>query len=243
MDEMNFSYGVIAAVGVLVAISIGFILMDPDSVIEPRAVIAEDNSVACTMQWEPMCGADGVTYGNSCMLDASDTELDYEGECEIEIISVNSHIMPKTATVGDVLLVEVEFRDDDNTIIDHVNYDIFATQDDDIILSDSGSHRHPGMHPIHETSILSESPVEITVTIQGLGHGDEITEPKGVETVMTIAPDAMMGEVVLASPTVMALPENHSVDTAEGSGAPGCEKTDECFLPYSIDVKVGDTVT
>ena len=69
---MNFSYGVIAAVGILVAISIGFISMDPQSVIEPRVVSTDESPVACTMQWEPMCGADGVTYGNSCMFDASD---------------------------------------------------------------------------------------------------------------------------------------------------------------------------
>ena len=140
---MNFSYGVIAAVGVLVAISIGFISMDPQSVIEPRVVSTEESTVACTMQWEPMCGADGMTYGNSCMLDASDAELDYEGECVAEVMTINSHIMPKTATSGNVLLVEVEFRDDDKKIIDHVNYDIFAVQDEETILSDPGSHRHP----------------------------------------------------------------------------------------------------
>ncbi len=240
---MNFSYGVIVAVGILAAISIGFISMDPQSVIEPRVVSTNENPVACTMQWEPMCGADGVTYGNSCMLAASDAELDHEGECVAEVIIVNSHIMPKTATAGNILLIEVEFRDDDKKIIDHVNYDIFATQDEDTILSDPSSHRHPGMHPIHETSVLSESPFEIIVVLQGLGHGDEITEPKGIETMMTITPEAMVEPVVSVSPMTVAMPENHSVDTAEGSGAPGCEETDECFLPYSLDIKVGDTVT
>lgn len=240
---MNFSYGVIAAVGILVAISIGFISMDPQGVIEPRAVSTEEGPVACTMQWEPMCGADGVTYGNSCMLDASDAKLDHEGECMAEIITVNSHIMPKTAIVGSVLLVEVEFRDDGKKIIDHVNYDIFATQDNDTILSDLESHRHPGMHSIHETEILSESPVEIKVILQGLGHGDEITEPRGIETMMTITPEVVVEVSVAASSTLMTLPENHTVDTAEGSGAPGCDETNECYLPYSLDVRIGDTVT
>ena len=33
---MNFSYGIIGIVGVLAAISIGFIAMDPTDIIEPR---------------------------------------------------------------------------------------------------------------------------------------------------------------------------------------------------------------
>ena len=242
---MNFSYGVIAAVGILVAISIGFISMDPDSILEPRMEVSQDSPVACTMQWEPMCGVDGVTYGNLCMMNASGAELDYEGECEI--LSVNSHIMPETATAGEVLLVEVEFRDDDDKIVDHVNYDIFATQDGETILSDPDSHRHPGLHPVHETSVLSESSVEISVVVQGLGHGDAITEPKGIETMMTITPEVMEEdkdvEVASTSTLAVTMPENHLVDTAEGSGSPGCEETDECYLPYSLEIRVGDTVT
>jgi len=38
VDEMNFSYGIIGLVGVLAAISIGFISMDPGDIIEPRIV-------------------------------------------------------------------------------------------------------------------------------------------------------------------------------------------------------------
>ena len=76
---MNFSYGIIAIVGVLVAISIGFISMSPDDVPQPR--VMDESPVACTMQWDPMCGVDGETYGNSCMLDASNVKLDHKGEC------------------------------------------------------------------------------------------------------------------------------------------------------------------
>ena len=247
---MNFSVGIIAIVGILVAISIGFIAMNPDDVIQPRMVSVEEKPTACTMEWSPMCGVDGETYGNLCMLKAAGVKLDHDGECSIDIplvkpepiqISVNSYIMPKTAIVGESLIIEVEFRDDEKNIVDHVNYDIFVTQDGTAILSEPDSHRHPGMHPIHETSVLGESEVEIKVIIQGIGHGDEITEPKGIETIITVSPEFSLEP----EPTMTALPMAtgiHTVNIAEGSGTPGCEETLECYLPYSITISVGDTV-
>jgi len=241
VDDVNLEHGIIVAVGILVAISIGFIAMNPDDIIQPRIVSVEEKSTPCTLDYAPVCGIDGVTYGNLCMLDASDVKLDHDGECIFESepdkeISVNSHIMPKTAIVGDVLLVEVEFRDDDGNIVDHVNYDITAMQDGTEILSDIASHRHPGKHPVHETNVLSASPVEIKVVIQGLGHGDDITEPKGIVTTMTVVPEpAPELSLPMSSGT-------HTVNIAEGSGTPGCEETNECFLPNPITISVGDTV-
>lgn len=38
-------------------------------------------------------------------------------------------------------------------------------------------------------------------------------------------------------------PQTYIVSIAEGSGVPGCELTDECYLPYSLEVGVGDTVS
>jgi len=239
---MNFSYGIIAIVGVLVAISLGFIAISPDDIPEPRITTIDEKPTVCTMQWEPMCGVDGETYGNLCMLDAADIKLDREGECVIiqsELVepSVNSHIMHKAAIVGDVLLIEVEFRDDDDVIVDHVNYDILATQGADTILSDVSSHRHPGKHPIHETIILDESSIEIQVTVQGLGHGDDISAPKGIVTTITVIPESTPEPVV--EPTSMVA----IVSIPPGVAVPGCEDTNECYSPYRITITSGTTVT
>lgn len=38
---------------------------------------------ACTMQYDPVCGVNGITYGNSCM--ANDIKIAYKGECKEKI--------------------------------------------------------------------------------------------------------------------------------------------------------------
>ena len=76
---MNFTVGLIAAVGVLVAISLAFIVMDPGYIVEPVA-----KPTACTMQYDPVCGVDDVTYGNSCMLGVANVKLAHPGECAVE---------------------------------------------------------------------------------------------------------------------------------------------------------------
>ena len=91
---MNFVYGVIASVGILAAISLGLIVVSPDEVIEPRMVSMEEQPVVCTTQWDPMCGADGKTYGNSCVLAAANVKLDYAGKCVIPKVMEEREVAP-----------------------------------------------------------------------------------------------------------------------------------------------------
>jgi len=113
---MNFAYGVIAIVGVLVAIILGFIAISPDDIPEPRIIemttskiIDIDESktmeniedlVACTLEWNPMCGVDGETYGNLCMLDAADIKLDYQGECVVPKVAPEPEVTMEMPASG-----------------------------------------------------------------------------------------------------------------------------------------------
>ena len=39
----------------------------------------------CTMDYNPVCGVDGRTYGNMCVMESFEVELDYVGECEEQV--------------------------------------------------------------------------------------------------------------------------------------------------------------
>jgi len=41
----------------------------------------------------------------------------------------------------------------------------------------------------------------------------------------------------------MSISQTNTVSITKGSGVPGCEITDECYLPYSLEIQVGDTVS
>jgi len=65
-------------------------------------------------------------------------------------------------------------------------------------------------------------------------------EPEVMEEVMEAAPEPeVMEEVVVSEPVaydgVISLPD--------GSGVPGCEATDECYIPYHVTVSAGEEIT
>ena len=58
------------------------------------------------------------------------------------------------------------------------------------------------------------------------------------------AADAAAAKAAEAEAAAMAAagPETHIVETAMGSGAPGCETSNACYLPEDITINAGDTV-
>jgi plastocyanin len=42
---------------------------------------------------------------------------------------------------------------------------------------------------------------------------------------------------------MVVAPQTHIISVPQGSGAPGCEDTNSCYIPYSLEIRVGDTVS
>jgi predicted secreted protein with PEFG-CTERM motif len=89
-------------------------------------------------------------------------------------------IWTSAPTAGERMQISIEFAD-----AEHVNLDILATQNGEVVLDDTGAHHHDGKG-VHETAPLSTSdPVEITVTFQGYGVDAPFTGPIGEQVVFS----------------------------------------------------------
>jgi len=360
---MNFTVGIIAAVGVLVAISLVFISMDPGYIVEPEA-----KPVACTMQYDPVCGVDDITYGNSCMLGAANVQLAYPGECVVQkplqdgftrmtstqhpgvgheshqsvsVISLSDEIYSGTLhydasepiqlialhgplkdgeakgqptwTLDGTTKYALTFVTPDdaigewkfagNAVAIHtknttpftVDYKVDSLMSDTVMSGTMDSVQDPGMgHESHQiaviiapssdvyTGILSYSasePIQL-ISLRGPIGPDE--NPEKIWTVdgtnifeMTfVDPQNAMGSwefsgnalavhtknttqftvsysvsatkspgMVSPVMTMPALPTTHTVSIPQGVSSPGCETTNSCYLPYSLEINVGDTVS
>lgn len=79
----------------------------PDSIpiLEEHGWQSSKPLLACTLQYDPVCGVDGKTYGNSCMLNADHVAMKHKGECGAEIQPTESELDEKYWEIQDSISV------------------------------------------------------------------------------------------------------------------------------------------
>ncbi|MDP2667856.1 MAG: PEFG-CTERM sorting domain-containing protein, partial [Nitrosopumilaceae archaeon] len=98
-----------------------------------------------------------------------------------------------SAGEGEQMTIDVTFTDLDGNGVEHVNYDIMATQGTEVVLDEKGVHTHDGIGS-HTTMALPTAasdamPVDVTVTFQGFGIDPPFTGPIGQVAQKQVVPE------------------------------------------------------
>jgi len=107
------------------------------------------------------------------------------------------------AGAGEMMTVNVEFTNMDGSAVEHVNYDVMATQDGTTILDDTGVHDHDGVME-HTTMALpmaasDATPVDVQVTFNGFGIDPPFTGPIGkIESTQVVPEFGTIAMMILA---------------------------------------------
>ena len=242
---MNFSYGVIAAVGVLIAISIGFIMESPDSIIEPRVVSVDEKPtgkalpMAVTVSLPEGSGVPGCEATNECYIPYEVTVA--QGAT---VTWSNDDSAAHTVTSG----TPAEGHDglfDSSLFMAATTYEFTF---DETGTFDYFCMVHPwmvGVVNVSESSSMGETMMEEPVMEETTMMEEPVMEETTMmeEPVMEETTEETMTEEIDVVEESSALPMAVTVSLPEGSGVPGGEATDECYIPYEVTVAQGATVT
>ncbi len=143
-----------------------------------------------TFEWTP--DAEGE-YPYFCMVHPWMAGMVIVGEAMAEADGIMVSITTGDAGSGEMMTVTVEITDIDGNAVEHVNYDVMATQDGTTVLDDTGVHDHDGVME-HTTMALpmaasDATPVDVQVTFNGFGIDPPFTGPVGEVATKQVVPE------------------------------------------------------
>lgn len=98
--------------------------------------------IACTMEYNPVCGVDDVTYGNMCGLNAQHMAMNHHGECESPMKMQDDTKSEKMEITTDInKITELNWLDPENRNLGFRNMDKFVQFPHEI---------SKGSGPVHE---------------------------------------------------------------------------------------------
>lgn len=122
--------------------------------------------------------------------------------------SVVVHINSDEPAEGAEAALTVEFTDADGNAIEHVNFEITATQDDTEVLAEAGQHVHSGVAEFTTSALSSDSPLDVQVTILGIGLPDDEanwTGPMGETVSAQVVPEFGPLAVIILAVAIVSI--------------------------------------
>lgn len=102
--------------------------------------------------------------------------------------SILVQIKSTAPKAGQFLELIETFHDNDGNILEHVNHEIHVAQDGETVLKMSELHSHYGDVVYWTRELKSDSPIEVEVTINGLGMEEPLIGPFDDVITITIPP-------------------------------------------------------
>jgi predicted secreted protein with PEFG-CTERM motif len=118
-----------------------------------------------------------------------------------EMVAIDT--TPAAPTSGQPLTISLNFTDSSGNNIKHQNYAITVTQDNNTIFSNATGHTHTGLDTQTTSALTSADPVDIQVTLNGVGlpgtDPSTWTGPKGDMISFHVVPEfGSIAPIVLA---------------------------------------------
>ena len=103
--------------------------------------------------------------------------------------SVNIDIMTTDPTAGEEMTIVVEFSKTTGEEQKHMNYDIVVTQNGNEVLSDKEVHLMESNAKHTTNTLSSDDPVDVTITLLGIGMNEPYTGPIGEIVQFNVVPE------------------------------------------------------